>query len=235
MAKEKIRMFTIPNMLTLGNLLCGCLAILFTLTQGDLRTAFWLIAAAAVLDFLDGFCARLLKAYSAIGVQLDSLADMVSFGAAPAFILYSMYGSAGGGEWWAAGGLLVFAVTLFSALRLAKFNIDDEQKEEFIGLPTPACTIFFAAAGWLSASGSFEIAPVWIIASALVFSWLLISPVRMFSLKFKGFAFRPNALRYVFLLCSLAALGVFRIAAIPFIIAAYIAVSATRALVCRGK
>lgn len=234
MTKEvKIRMFTIPNMLTLGNLLCGCLAILWTLSTGDLKMAFWFIAAAAVLDFLDGFCARLLKSYSAMGVQLDSLADMVSFGAAPAFVLYSMYGSSGGAEWWAPGAYAMFAVTLFSALRLAKFNIDTRQKEEFIGLPVPACAIFFASAGWLFADGQLELDPVWMIVAALIFSWLLISPIRMFSLKFKGFSFRPNALRYIFLLCALVALALFRMAAVPPVIVAYIATSAIRNLACR--
>lgn len=233
MATGKIRLFTIPNIITLGNLLCGCLAATAALVFGDLQAAFWLIIVAAVLDFLDGFAARLLKSYSALGVQLDSLSDMVSFGFAPSAVLFSMYGAAGGAAWCATAGYAVFIVALFSALRLAKFNIDDRQTTEFIGLPTPACALFIAAAGWLHASGAFDPQPVWIVVAAAVLALLLICPVRMFSLKLGGGASRTtNIVRLTFAVAALASLAIFRIAAIPFIIAAYVAVSVVMHVAC---
>ena len=126
----------------------------------------------------------------------------------------------------------VFVVALFSALRLAKFNIDEEQKEEFVGLNTPACAIFVTSAGWLYANGAFTIQPWIVLAVAVLLSVLLISPIRMFSFKFKSYALRPNALRYAFLLLSVIALGLFRIAAVPFIIMGYVVVSIGRNIVC---
>lgn len=222
----KIRLFTIPNMITLANLFCGCMAVIYLGTEYDLRKAFIFIIAAAVLDFLDGFTARLLKSYSEIGKQLDSLADMVSFGLAPAMALFVMYIRSGGLEWFEYGQYAVFIVALFSALRLAKFNIDETQKEEFVGLPTPACALFILSTGWIFAGGSFTIHPAGIIITAVCLSYLLISPVRMFALKFKSFGFRENALRYIFLGCSLVCLIMFRITAIPFIILGYIITSA---------
>lgn len=229
----KIRFFTIPNLLTLANLLCGCLAIVSALVCHDLQTAFWLVMAAAVFDFSDGMAARLLGSYSDLGVQLDSLSDMVSFGVAPSVVLFCLYTGAGGGEWWNWGAYVVFIVALFSALRLAKFNIDTEQKEEFTGLPTPACAILVASAGWLYGAGRFMIDPLWILVASVVLAYLLISPVRMFSLKYHNFSFGDNMLRYIFLVLSLAGVAVFRIAAVPFIMVGYIVISTVRHMVRR--
>ena len=128
----KIKLFTIPNILTLCNLLSGCAAAVFALCVNDLQWAFWCVVVAAGFDFLDGFVARLLKSHSAIGKELDSLADMVSFGFAPAAVLYTMYAMTGGSDVW---GFAVFVVAAFSALRLAKFNLDENQTTQFIGLP----------------------------------------------------------------------------------------------------
>lgn len=224
----KIRLFTIPNMLTLANLFCGCMAVLYLGTGHDLRKAFILITAAAIFDFLDGFAARMLKSYSEVGKQLDSLADMVSFGVAPSMVLFTMYAQSGGMEWFGYGQYIVFTVALFSALRLAKFNIDETQKEEFSGLPTPACALFIASAGWIFSGGTLSIHPAYIIISALCLSYLLISPVRMFSLKFKNFGFKGNGLRYIFMGCALICLAFFKITAVPFIILGYIVTSILR-------
>ncbi len=221
----KIRLFTIPNLITLGNMLCGCAALVAILTRGDLVAAFWLVAAAAVLDFLDGFTARLLKAYSPVGVQLDSLSDMVSFGAVPAAALFAMYNGTAGDSSIVPESYALFALALFSGLRLAKFNIDTEQKEEFIGLPTPACAILVMSIGWMAAKGYLELPPLIILIGTGVLCWLLISPVRMFSLKFRDFSWRGNKLRYTFLILSAAALVVLGITAIPLIITAYIVFS----------
>lgn len=221
----KPRYFTIPNMLTLGNLLCGCFAVYYALVVGDLRTVFWLVAASAVFDFLDGFTARLLKSYSPLGKELDSLADMVSFGLVPAAALFRLYMLADGAQ---PFGFIIFIITLFSALRLAKFNIDEEQGEEFIGLNTPANTLLITSFGYVFSDGVLPFAAEWLIAGAVVLAVMLIVPVRMFSLKFKTFAFKNNVLRYVFLGLSLIALVVFGIAALPVIMTAYVIVSVVR-------
>lgn len=224
----KIRLFTIPNMITLANLFCGCMAVLYLGTEHDLQKAFIFITAAAVLDFFDGFAARILKSYSEVGKQLDSLADMVSFGIAPSMVLYTLYMMYGGAGWSGYGQYIVFAVALFSALRLAKFNIDETQSEEFSGLPTPACALFISSAGWVFSESAYVIHPAWIVVSAVILSYLLISPVRMFSFKFKTFGFKENALRYIFLGFSLLCLAILRIKAIPFIILSYVIVSLLR-------
>lgn len=229
----KIKLFTIPNLLTLSNLLCGSFAAVSALVYGDLRSAFWLIIAAAVFDFFDGFAARLLKCPSAIGVELDSLADMVSFGFAPAAVLYVLYGQAPVPEAWSgavltAGHYAVFVLAAFSALRLAKFNIDDTQHTEFCGLPTPACALFCVSLGLLSVSGELVIGKIPILIIAIVMSCLLISPIRMFALKFKGFGWKGNELRYGFILVSAGLVAVLREASIPIIILLYIAVSTVR-------
>ena len=134
----KIRLFTIPNLLTLGNLLCGSAAAVLTLVHGNLTAAFWLIIVAVICDFLDGFAARLLGQSSPMGVELDSLADMVTSGFAPAAIMMVMYADAG--QWfdWSAtavsiGYFLPLSIAAFSALRLARFNIDDTQRSADTG------------------------------------------------------------------------------------------------------
>ena len=222
MTVKKIKLFTLPNVLTLANLACGSIATVFALRHNDLRTAFWFIAAAAAFDFLDGFAARLTRQYSEVGKQLDSLCDMVSFGLAPAAVMFSIYNTMNGLEPW---GYLVFTVALFSALRLAKFNVDNSQTDSFVGLPTPACVLFVASAGWLLASGMFVVNPWYIVAVAAVLSYLLISPLHMFALKFRDFSFRNNALRYCFLILSAAGVAMFHIVAIPFIIMGYVLIS----------
>ena len=134
----KIKLFTLPNILTLCNLLCGAAAAVAALRFDNLQWPLLFIVAAAVFDFLDGFAARLFKSYSPLGKELDSLADCVSFGFAPSAILLNIYETSGGeGPW----GYLVFILAAFSALRLAKFNIDENQSTQFIGMPTPAAAL----------------------------------------------------------------------------------------------
>lgn len=233
----QIKLFTIPNLLTLANLLCGAFAAVAALVYGELATAFWLIIAAAVFDFFDGFAARLLKCPSAIGVELDSLADMVSFGFAPAAILYTMYGSAPQWGVWNetvidAGALALFVIAAFSALRLAKFNIDDTQHTEFCGLPTPANAMFCAALGWLAAGGELNLPREALVLIAVVMSYLLISPIRMFALKFQGFGWRGNELRYSFIAVAALLVVVLRGYSIPVIILLYILTSLVRWIAC---
>ena len=229
----KIRLFTIPNMLTLGNLLCGSAAVVALLVHSNYELAFWLMIASAVCDFLDGFAARLLKSASPLGVQLDSLADMVSFGLVPSVALYCVYD--------ALPALLqmpdnvsivlrylTFIIVAFSALRLAKFNIDDTQHTEFCGLPTPANGLLCLSLAMLAAAGDVALTQEAVVAIAVVMAFLLISPMRMFALKFKGFGWKGNEIRYVFILASVVIAILFTRFAVPTIILLYIAISAVR-------
>ncbi len=228
-----VKFFTIPNLLTLGNLLCGSCAAIVLLTSGDFTTAFLLVAAAAACDFFDGFAARLLGCASPIGVQLDSLADMVSFGLVPALALFCMYGAAP-----AVSGLsdaaadaaqyVTLIVAAFSALRLAKFNIDDSQHTEFCGLPTPANGLLCVSLGMLVQDGSLTMPKAAVLATAVITAFLLISPIRMFSLKFNGFGWRGNELRYSFIILAAAMAALFTRCAVPAIILLYIIVSTVR-------
>lgn len=236
----KIKLFTIPNLLTLANLVCGSFATVAALVHDNLQAAFWLVVLAAVFDFLDGFVARLLHSASPIGVELDSLSDVISFGLAPAAILFAIYRGAEPHWTWseitlAAGGYAVFILTAFSALRLAKFNIDDTQHTEFCGLPTPAAALFCASLGWLAARGNLQMSPEAILLLAVVLSLLLISPIRMFALKFRGFGWRGNEVRYLFLAAGAVMLLALGVGAIPLIILLYILTSLVRWLASRCK
>ena len=222
----KIKLFTIPNLLTLSNLFCGSVAVVSALVWGDLKLAFGLMVLAAVFDFFDGFVARLLNQSSPIGLQLDSLADDISFGLAPAAIMYSLYQWMPG-IWLPEGypGLVVFVFTACAALRLAKFNIDETQHTEFCGLPTPANALFFVALGWMDAKTGFNQGG-WVLLMVPAMSWLLISPVRMFAFKFQSFAFKGNEIRYIFIALAVVLLVALGIPAVPIVILLYIAISA---------
>ncbi|MBO5771920.1 MAG: CDP-diacylglycerol--serine O-phosphatidyltransferase [Alistipes sp.] len=236
----KIKLFTIPNFVTLANLLCGAASIVASLVYHNLEVAFWLVIAAAVCDFLDGFTARLLKQYSEIGVQLDSLADMVSFGVAPAAALYmlasqqpAMY------EWneWARAAIcfVPFLISGFSALRLAKFNIDTTQHEEFCGLPTPANAILCNSFALVVVMEQLSVEIEWIAMLAVLMSALLVSPIRMFSFKFKSLALKANIVRYLFAIFAVVAISLLQIYAIPIIIVTYIVVSTLLWIFRRSK
>ena len=229
----KIRLFTVPNMLTLANLLAGCAAIIFTLEYHAYETAFWLIIAAAVFDFLDGFAARLLKQTSPLGVQLDSLADDVTFGLAPAIVMYdlyihstSYYGLNPEVMGWLKYGVLIIAA--FSVLRLAKFNIDSTQSTEFEGLPTPANALLLTSLALLAERGAVVLHQEIILVIAIAVSLLLISPIRMFALKFKGFGIKGNELRYGFIVAALALIILVPAYSLLAIIVLYIVLSTVR-------
>ena len=232
----KVKLFTVPNMITCLNLVSGCLAIERALAA-DFGGAFLFVMIAAVLDFLDGFFARLLRSYSDIGKELDSLADVVSFGAAPAFVLFSVLRGNGFMGW---EPYLAFIVAAFSALRLAKFNLDTRQTTEFIGFPVPANALLIVSLVYLltiSAQGPLAFllsSPWWLIALAAILSFLLISEIPMFSLKFKSFGWKGNEIRYLFLIVSLAGLVCFKFYAVPCILLFYILVSIVRNALCRS-
>ena len=177
----------IPNTITSLNLLCGVLGVICSL-EGRIDYAFYLMLAAAVFDFCDGFSARLLKAYSDIGKELDSLSDMVSFGVLPSVMLYCLMGDLNPDCWLRLVPLLI---AIFSGLRLAKFNVDERQTENFIGLATPSCAILCGSiayyvtrcpestiAAWAGAKWSIPVLSVILAA-------LLVSEIPMFSMKFK--------------------------------------------------
>lgn len=210
----------IPNFITCLNIFSGCIAIHFAF-QSNYSAAFVAILLAAVFDFMDGFAARLLKAFSPMGKELDSLADVVSFGVAPGAIVFSVLSGAGINEWLPYFG---FIIPAFSALRLAKFNIDERQTSSFIGLPTPANAIFWA--GLVFSYTEFLVSN-WIVLLLLTlsFSLLLISEIPMFSLKFKNAAWANNKIQYFFLMGCIAILGVLQIDAFSILIAWYIGLS----------
>lgn len=233
--KMKIRLFTIPNMLTLGNLICGSSAVVALLMHADFELAFWLVVASAVFDFFDGFAARLLKSVSAIGVELDSLADMVSFGLVPSVAMFCLWDVAPSSDLPSWMRYLTLTIVAFSALRLAKFNIDDTQTTEFCGLPTPANGLFCLSLAMLMAAGSISL-PQWaILTISIGMAYMLISPIRMFALKFKGFGWQGNEIRYSFLALCVVLIAAFTRYAVPAIILLYIIISAIRWVVNLNK
>lgn len=197
----------VPNIITCLNLLAGCMACVMALKFDSYTGAFVFIIMAAVFDFLDGLAARMLNAYSKIGEQLDSLADVVSFGAAPGFIVYSYLSGASAGNFFSGTlPILAFLLPIFSAVRLAKFNIDTRQKENFLGLPVPANGIFwssFILSLSLYSHIQPNIATVVIIVLVLVMSMLMVSEIPMFSLKFKSMSWKGNEWPLAFVLLSL--------------------------------
>ena len=230
---KNIRLFTPANLLTLCNLLAGVVALIVTLRYHAYETAFWLIIAASVFDFFDGFVARLMKQQSPLGVQLDSLADDVTFGVVPAVVMYdiyihttSFYGL--NAEWMGYASYVVLIIAAFSVLRLAKFNIDTTQATEFCGLPTPANALMLLSLAMLYEQGSVALYQEHILAISIAAAALLISPIRMFALKFKGFGWRGNELRYGFILVSLLIIILVPTYAVLSIIVLYIVVSTLR-------
>ena len=200
----------IPNAITCLNLFFGCIAVLFAL-KGWLLFAVMLVVVAAVFDFCDGLAARLLKAYSPLGKELDSLADLVSFGLAPAAMMHFAFAqilspniSYGADSLpWELLSFFPFIMVVASALRLAKFNIDTRQSEQFIGLPTPANALFISSL-LLCVTATPTLTPIWetpytIPAISLFVSYLMVSNLPMFSLKIKTLTWRGNQVRILFI------------------------------------
>lgn len=234
----KIKLFTVPNIITLGNLLCGCLSIVASLVVGDFKLALIFIVASAVCDFFDGFTARLLRQYSDIGVQLDSLADMVSFGVAPSALMFAFALQAPTlFELNAVVAHVIvyvpFIMAAFSALRLAKFNIDETQHETFEGLPTPANALFCASFVYAAISSGKAVEVEWIALISVVMAALLVSPIRMFSFKLKSFAWSKNKSLYIFLALSVVALLTLGVYSVPTIIVLYIVISTIGWMFCK--
>ena len=229
----------IPNAITCLNLLCGCLAII-SISLGDPLKAAYLVVAAAIFDFFDGFAARMLNVSSPIGAELDSLADMVTFGVVPGLILlhYLTDGILNINSlniFWENPILIIpFAVPVFSALRLAKFNIDTRQTDSFRGLPTPASAFWVISIPLMVEFMPFHIwwnpenviVDKWfIIGSSIGLSALMVSDIPLLALKFKGFGWKGNGIRYSFLIISAILLIILRPIAIPIILSLYVLIS----------
>jgi CDP-diacylglycerol--serine O-phosphatidyltransferase len=216
----------IPNMLTSANLVLGCLAIISAL-DGHLYQAGYFIIAAGVLDFFDGFVARALHAQSEMGKQLDSLADVVSFGVAPGMIFFIFSGTCLGNEGFCITPYISFIIPVFSALRLAKFNLDTRQTNQFIGLPTPAnafliLSIPFASDNYLHDLLQHEF---FLKLFPSLSAYLLTSELPLIALKFKNFSVKDNLHAYVLIVVSIARVLLFQISGIGLSIIAYILIS----------
>lgn len=225
----------IPNTITCGNLLCGCFAIIQAL-QGNLTAVAFLVGLAAIFDFFDGFVARLLKVSSPIGKDLDSLADMVTFGVVPGFVMFhliktstvNVFDSNFGNQMPGVLNYLkytAFFIPLLSAVRLAKFNNDTRQSDSFIGVPTPANAILICSLAFILDKHEqfhFLANPFILALLSLILSLLLVAELPLFALKFKHFKWKGNEIRFIFLLTSLIIIISFQIVAIPFIIILYI-------------
>ena len=220
----------IPNTLTSCNLISGCIAIVFALSA-NYTMALTFIVVGAVFDFFDGMSARLLGVSSPIGKELDSLADVVTFGVAPSSMIYTLLltlSKSGWNETLAfAVPYVAFVMAAFSALRLAKFNLDERQTTSFIGLPTPANALFWGAliVGNENVFDENSYNIYLLIILLFVSSWLLVAEIPMFALKFKHWGWRDNKVKYVFLISCLPILLIFGISGISVIIAWYICLS----------
>ena len=216
----------IPNLLTISNLICGCIALYFTF-HNNLVFAACLIGLAAVFDFMDGAAARLLKVSSPMGKELDSLADMVSFGVVPGSVVFHLLETSTLSTY----SFVALAIPAFSAYRLAKFNVDERQNENFIGLPTPANCLVFVSFPLISTfQGESMIAsviemPEVLISLTVLLSLALVSEIPLFSLKFKNLKFADNKLRFFFIGISILSLAFMQFSAIPLIVLLYFVLS----------
>ena len=230
----------IPNSITCCNLLSGALACIasFHQTEPDLlwglnglQLAWLLIAAATVFDFCDGMAARALHAYSAVGKELDSLADLVSFGLAPGMMMFNLLDTHGAPAW--APYLCLF-IPVIGAIRLARFNIDTRQTVSFIGLPIPSNAIFWIGyTAWLTGTssplnpdGAIAGWPLWLtVALVIGIALMMVSPLPMFSLKFKSMKPKVNAMRYFIIGAAMGLVSIFGVQGLALAIVLYILLS----------
>lgn len=217
----------LPNLLTLCNLLCGCIGLVFV-SNGSLAIAAYLIWAAAALDFADGLIARALKAYSDIGKELDSLADMVSFGVLPAYIMFALMDAQTAQPYLP---FIAFLIAAFSALRLAIFNVDTRQSHAFMGVPTPANALLISSFPLiLNYYDHLLFAQLlnnpWVLTGLiLLLSYLLIARVELLAFKFKQTAWQGNEARYLFMITTVLLFILLKVAAIPVIFVLYLSIS----------
>ncbi|MDE7103574.1 MAG: CDP-alcohol phosphatidyltransferase family protein [Bacteroidales bacterium] len=196
----------VPNLLTLCNLLCGCVGI-WLLFAGHPGAAGVLVFVAALFDVFDGMAARMLGVSGPLGVQLDSLADVVSFGVLPSFMAFTMMRAQA--LVWSALAFVAFLMALCSAYRLAKFNIDPAQKKHFSGMPTPVNAVFWASLCLHQARSGQMLGGYYVLILSLMFAVLLVCPWRMFSLKSKDWSWQGRKFFYIYVAFSIVALCVF--------------------------
>ena len=210
----------IPNALTCANLFSGCIGVVFAFND-RLDVAAYAVLISGIFDFFDGNFARMLNVKSPIGKELDSLADMVSFGFLPGVVMYKLLElSHSNFEYLPYFG---FLITIFSALRLAKFNIDTRQTEDFIGLNTPMNTLFIVSLPFIQRQYPALISSTELLVCITVLvSWLLISEIRIFSLKFGTMGWADNKTKFVFLIVSAVLIAFLKFVAIPFVLVLYI-------------
>ena len=220
----------LPNAITCANLFSGCIGIVLAF-KGELIAAAYAIFLSAIFDFFDGLASRVLKSFSGIGKDLDSLADMVSFGVLPAVIMYEIFLQAHQiNNISNYLNFIAFLIPVFSALRLAKFNVDTRQSENFIGLPTPANAILIASFPIILLHNNtyytpFLLNPYVLLCFVVIMCSLLVAEVPMMSLKFKNRDFNENIYRYLLLLFSAILILFFKFAAVPVVILIYIVLS----------
>lgn len=234
----------IPNLISLGNLMSGCIAVIFAI-QGNLPLAAGFVILGIFLDFFDGLAARAFKVESIVGKELDSLADVVTSGLAPGIVMMQLLYMASQENipdaLWdnvtinitteAFLPLFGLLITLASAYRLAKFNVDDRQTDSFIGLPTPANALWIISLPLILIYQPTNVAtelllnPWVLMGLTLLSAYLLNANIHLFSLKFKTRSFKGNSVRYIFLIASLAMLTAFWFSAVPLVILLYILLS----------
>lgn len=221
----------VPNLITLLNLASGCVALVFA-TNDNYLLAFYFVSLGIFLDFFDGFFARLFKVSGPLGTQLDSLADMVTSGTVPGYVMFRMLSNSAGYDLPAFVPYLGFIITLGSCYRLAKFNIDTRQTDSFIGLPTPANALFILSLPLVIANSDslliLEILtnPYVLLVVTLFSAYILNAELPLFSLKIKKFTVKDNQIQVVFLIISLLLLGFFEYLGIPLLIIFYVLLSA---------
>jgi CDP-diacylglycerol--serine O-phosphatidyltransferase len=207
----------IPNALTCANLFSGCIGIVYAFNS-DLKTVAFFVIISGVFDFFDGFAARLLHVKSNIGKELDSLADVVSFGLLPGVLMYQLLLISGAGNLAYAG----FLITIFSAVRLAKFNVDDRQTEEFIGLNTPMNTFFIISLPYLTEYSTLITNTYFLLGIIALVSYLLISELKLFSMKMNQLSWEVNKYKFIFVILSIVLVAFLKFAALPLVLVLYI-------------
>jgi CDP-diacylglycerol--serine O-phosphatidyltransferase len=213
----------VPNALTCANLFAGCIGIVFAF-EGRLDLTAYAVLISGIFDFFDGFSARLLNVKSTIGKELDSLADMVSFGFLPGVVMYQLLRESDQASEYLP--FIGFLITIFSALRLAKFNLDTRQSEDFIGLNTPMNTLFIVSLPFIQKDHPQIIgSTILLIAVTILMCWLLICEIKIFSLKFGNIKWIHNKTKFVFLIVSAVLIAFLKFAAIPIVLVLYIASS----------
>lgn len=223
---------SIPNFITLLNLFSGCIAVIYAL-EGNMKLTALFVCIGIFFDFFDGLLARKLKVQSELGVQLDSLADMVTSGLVPGLVLFHLFGLAPQASWDTQGFLpyVGLFVTLASAYRLAKFNISTNQSDSFIGMPTPANTLLIISLPLIleyqntEALQALILAPWFLTLLSLVSCYLLNAPIKLLALKFKTWRLKDNFYRYILILWSISLLIMFQFSGIPLLLISYILIS----------